>query len=995
MKLILSTFVAALLTLKASARLRSFKQDDRNLKQVGRSLQTDPIPMTLGACTTFAMMAGSTATCAGACPLINGNLGISPGTAFTGNFVVANGETSVDSQASSACAASGLAAWTSGKSQTGTVMAAEMGGVTFGPGVYTQGSPINIALGNPRVYLDAGGDSTAEFIFVTSTTLTTCANSKIVLMNGAKAENVYWVLGTALTMGANSVLVGNVLAGSAITIGTKGKICGRAIAQTAVTCATDCTVVITDDTDADTDDDCVAGPDRWLEGTAIRDAQDVNPNADIFETTLIAHEVPIEIDGQIVQALAYNGLVPGPMIRVKEGDRVIVHFVNNLDFMSTIHWHGVQGNNAADGTQVTQMAVPGNGGTFTYDFIAANAGNHWYHSHDHTAQTLFSGMYGPLIVISPEEEQLVNDQVLPAKEGTLIFSDTTFDSSGNIATVEGPSVTELQHMNGIEGKTLLVNGKVKPLLKVTAGEPVRLRLINTSISRYFRLSIPGAKMTRIGGEDGLIGTPTLEGGARMGMDMDMPMKMCMSDIDCTSDSGSKYSNCMPMGMMGGVCGAMSMVDLGYESGEIVLAPATRATVVITLPSNPEMLTMRWEDFNRGKHAMEMEGMESMNMTMEEPTGMESMNMPMGESEAMGMESMNMPMGESEAMGMESMSHMPMEEPEPTGMESMSQQMEEPTGMEEPMGMESMNQQMEEPEPTGMESMSQQMEEPEPTGMEEPMGMESMNQQMEEPEPTGMESMNQQMEEPMGAHMAEEEEEHTMNMEMGKSCTDDSDCTNPKYPQCMLMKQGAEPKCGAMVHGHSDRDGQDILRIMVEKANENNVASPPLKMNTVLTTVPNLSDFTATVDWTGLNRINLRGGMDADGTWFDIDGVQWSFGMGADSMPAAPASRREAKLGDLIEFEVHNHSDMNHPFHLHGFSFQPMYFMNMHHGDGWMRRYDHNVVEFLDTVDIPPHTSMFARVRLDNPAGDAKGRWLFHCHIAQHAEGGMISELLVV
>jgi hypothetical protein len=68
-------------------------------------------------------------------------------------------------------------------------------------------------LASPQVYLDAGGDEDAVFIFNVGSTLTTCANSEIVLLNGAKKENVLWILGTALTMGADSTLVGTVLAG--------------------------------------------------------------------------------------------------------------------------------------------------------------------------------------------------------------------------------------------------------------------------------------------------------------------------------------------------------------------------------------------------------------------------------------------------------------------------------------------------------------------------------------------------------------------------------------------------------------------------------------------------------------------------------------------------------------------------------------------------------------------------------------------------------------
>ena len=198
----------------------------------------------LGACEEFdfAVMAGSAATCAGAAPCdVTGGLGVSPGTSITGNFDILDISTTQANE--DACATAGLAAWSAGTTMTGgAAMFAEMGGVTFTPGLHTHGSAINIALANPVVFLDADGDDDAVFIFQAGDTLTTCAGSKIVLQNGAKAENVYWVLGTALTMGADSLMVGTVLAGSAITIGTNGMILGRAIAQTAVTCATGCYV---------------------------------------------------------------------------------------------------------------------------------------------------------------------------------------------------------------------------------------------------------------------------------------------------------------------------------------------------------------------------------------------------------------------------------------------------------------------------------------------------------------------------------------------------------------------------------------------------------------------------------------------------------------------------------------------------------------------------------------------------------------------------------
>jgi hypothetical protein len=216
--------------------------------------QLIPAAPTLGACDQFAVMAGSTATCAGSIDcVIGGNLGVYPGTSVTGNFA---GDITSTVEDRTACAADGLAAWTSGTAMTsGPDMLAEMGGVTFIPGLYIHALSINIAAANPKVYLDAVEDETAQFIFNVGSTLTTCAGSEIVLLNGAKAENVFWFLGTALTMGANSRLQGNVLAGSAITIGANAKIVGRAIAQTAVTCETGCNVQIIDSDAATVEED--------------------------------------------------------------------------------------------------------------------------------------------------------------------------------------------------------------------------------------------------------------------------------------------------------------------------------------------------------------------------------------------------------------------------------------------------------------------------------------------------------------------------------------------------------------------------------------------------------------------------------------------------------------------------------------------------------------------------------------------------------------------
>jgi hypothetical protein len=216
-------------------------------------------------------MVYSTATCAGApdCPVGGGKRGVFPGTSITGNFVGEVADTRLQEDTCNRDRIAALAYGVDVGTSQPVNMAAEMGGLTFTPGVHSFGSGLNIALANPIVTLDAGDDEDAVFIFYAGSTLVTCANSEIVLLNGAKADNVFWVLGSALTMGADSILRGNVLAGSAITIGTNGIIVGRAMAQSAMTCETHCCVGLP----TDFDDVCGAAT---LTGTT---APTANPTA--------------------------------------------------------------------------------------------------------------------------------------------------------------------------------------------------------------------------------------------------------------------------------------------------------------------------------------------------------------------------------------------------------------------------------------------------------------------------------------------------------------------------------------------------------------------------------------------------------------------------------------------------------------------------------------------------------------------------------------------
>ena len=136
----------------------------------------------------------------------------------------------------------------------------------------------------------------------------------------------------------------------------------------------------------------------------------------------------------------------------------------------------------------------------------------------------------------------------------------------------------------------------------------------------------------------------------------------------------------------------------------------------------------------------------------------------------------------------------------------------------------------------------------------------------------------------------------------------------------------------------------------------------------------------------------------------IDGVPMPrdfTGLGKDGMqstgnPFYLASSRHAALANTMELMVTNTTGAHHPFHLHGFSFQPKTLTSTIGGPSYNFLYN----EFLDIMDVPAFSTLIFRVSLadrpmpDKALGGGLGRWLFHCHILPHATFGMMSELHV-
>lgn len=305
---------------------------------------------------------------------------------------------------------------------------------------------------------------------------------------------------------------------------------------------------------------------------------DEDPAEGRFEGTITAAVTARDWDGDAIDFLTYNGVIPGPELRVGLGDEVTVHLNNDLPdgWPTTIHWHGIEGFNAADGTPTTQSPVEP-GGRFDYRFTATRPGVYWYHPHLRGAQALFSGLYAPLVVVDPDEQALVDAGVLPADDRVLVVSDT-WVATGRVTSAEVDDPMEI--MNGTEGRSLLVNGQVRPTLQVAAGGAVRLRVVNSSITRFWRLSVPGHVLYRVGGEGGLLDHVVVDGGTVAGQRYDEATGADLGAVD---------------------------VDLGTP-GEVVLGPGDRADLVLVTDGAPgEVWPLRWEDVARGRHDMWLEG----------------------------------------------------------------------------------------------------------------------------------------------------------------------------------------------------------------------------------------------------------------------------------------------------------------------------------------------------------------------------------------------------
>lgn len=243
-----------------------------------------------------------------------------------------------------------------------------------------------------------------------------------------------------------------------------------------------------------------AQPPEWDATVRLQSATDINADPHVFETNLTARIGNVEIiPGKPTPVWSYDGVLPGPLVRLSAGDDLIVHFRNDLPAPTTIHWHGLRIPAAMDGVPVHSQEEVLPGGSFTYEFVAPDPGLYWYHPHVSSAEQVGFGLYGAILVDDPDEPKDLGDELV------MVLSDLAVKDDG---TLESPdSGGDFGTLFGREGSVLLVNGRRNPLIEARAGLRQRWRIVNAAKSRYFQLALKDHSFTRIGGDGGRIETP--------------------------------------------------------------------------------------------------------------------------------------------------------------------------------------------------------------------------------------------------------------------------------------------------------------------------------------------------------------------------------------------------------------------------------------------------------------------------------------------------------
>lgn len=233
---------------------------------------------------------------------------------------------------------------------------------------------------------------------------------------------------------------------------------------------------------------------NWLLETEVASAasNEIASKDGILQLTLVADEKLIKYGNTTRWAMTYNGIFPAPTLRANPGDTLKITLVNKLNQATNLHTHGLHVSPTKNSDNPLVMVAPGE--TFNYKIkipLTQKSGTFWYHPHHHelSAGQVASGLAGVLVVEDALDQKAI---IKDSTERLIVLADPRI---GKTSAVAATSAMDLMH--GRSGPSTLVNGILVPSFTAIGSTPERWRIVNSCVSQYQTISIPGAEVFQV------------------------------------------------------------------------------------------------------------------------------------------------------------------------------------------------------------------------------------------------------------------------------------------------------------------------------------------------------------------------------------------------------------------------------------------------------------------------------------------------------------------
>ena len=298
-------------------------------------------------------------------------------------------------------------------------------------------------------------------------------------------------------------------------------------------------------------------------GVSFGEPESITSSDGLLEITLRAEPTDVAWGDTTRSAYTYNGSSPGPTLRLRPGDRLVVHLENGLADDTNLHTHGLHVSPSGDGDNIFVRVRPGETRTYVYDIPSDHrSGLFWYHPHAHgtVAEQVAAGLAGAIVIVDDIDDI---DEIAGSTERIWVLSDPPIADGP-----DGFDSSPMDRMAGRQGETILVNGIERPNVTAEAGVVERWRIVNASASRYYRLALDDHRLHTIASDGGRLNAPVSVEDVLLAPGERVELLVTPSDAGTFALRTLRYDR-GSVGMGGGMMGRDSLAGR-----EVVLATLT-------------------------------------------------------------------------------------------------------------------------------------------------------------------------------------------------------------------------------------------------------------------------------------------------------------------------------------------------------------------------------------------------------------------------------------